>query len=75
MPIVYACKEGATLNNAGNCRNFEREWREIDLTTTSEYVFNGELVQIIVGGSLTVFAIGFGIGVMTSLIRKAGLKI
>ena len=36
MAIVFACREGATLNNAGNCRNFDREWREIDIATITD---------------------------------------
>lgn len=33
MAIIFACREGATLNNAGNCRTADREWIEVELPT------------------------------------------
>jgi len=31
MPIIFACREGASLNNAGKCRSSDREWIEVQI--------------------------------------------
>lgn len=84
MTIFYVCAEGATLNNNGNCRNADREWRDIEIpeipeTTalTQEFLlelvttFSPEVLQHILLALFVGLTTGFSGGLILGIVRKA----
>ena len=83
MPVVFACREGATLNNAGNCRTADREWRDIDLEPPEQTsnlteafltdlvsTFQPEIMSLIVLALVVGITTGFAGGMILGVIRK-----